>query len=61
MGIMVEFSIKLCMKHHFCMHNQRARWGDKEKEQALSEALERAFWLDWKDDKLLKKNAEKIC
>ena len=56
MGIMVEFSIKLCMEHHFYMHNQRVR---RQEEGAgiglrLSEALGRVFGLDW-DDKLLQK------
>ena len=56
LGIMVEFSIKLCMEHHFYMHNQRVR---RQEEGAgiglrLSEALGRVFGLDW-DDKLLQK------
>ena len=59
LGIMVEFSIKLCMEHHFYMHDQRVR---RQGEGAgiglrLSEALGRAFGLDW-DDKLLRKLEE---
>ena len=59
LGIMVEFSIKLCMEHHFYVHDQRVR---RQGEGAgiglrLSEALGRAFGLDW-DDKLLRKLEE---
>merc|ERR1712020_268305 len=56
LGIMVEYAIKMCMEHHYYMHNQEVK---RQGEGAgiglrLSEALGRAFGLDW-DDKLLKK------
>ena len=56
LGIMVEFAINMCMAHHFYMHKERVK---RQGEGAgiglrLSEALGRAFGLDW-DDKLLTK------
>ena len=56
LGIMVEFAIKMCMEHHFYMHEEKVKRqrGGAGIGLRLSEALGRAFGLDW-DDKLLKK------
>ena len=56
LGIMVEFAINMCMVHHFYMHEERVKrqGGGAGIGLRLSEALGRAFGLDW-DDKLLKK------
>ena len=56
LGLMVEFAIKMCMEHHFYMHNERVKrqGGGAGIGLRLSEALGRAFGLDW-DDKLLTK------
>ena len=56
LGIMVEFAINMCMEHHFYMHEEKVKRqrGGAGIGLRLSEALGRAFGLDW-DDKLLKK------
>ena len=56
LGIMVETAINMCMNHHFYMHEEKVK---RQCDGAgiglrLSEALGRAFGLDW-DGKLIKK------
>ena len=71
LGIMVETAINMCMNHHFYKHEEQVK---RQCDGAgiglrLSEALGRAFGLDW-DGKLIKKlekteleaeDGEKIC
>ena len=56
LGLVLEFAINMCLEHHFYMHNEmvRRQVGGAGIGLRLSEALGRAFGLDW-DDKLLKK------
>ena len=56
LGLMVEISFNLCMEHHYYIYDGKVK---KQELGAgiglrLSEALGRAFGLDW-DDKLLTK------
>ena len=56
LGIMIEGAINMCMQHHFYIHEDKVK---RQRDGAgiglrLSEALGRAFGLDW-DGKLIEK------